>query len=847
MDALDRHAVRRRLILRGQVQGVGCRPWVCQQARELGLRGWVRNTGDGVEVLAEGPDDDVARLVGRLPHLPAPGRMEQVLSVDAHVPDLPAVASDAFTILPSLQLNPLAPLDALLGADLAVCDTCLAELFEPSNRRWRHPFIHCPQCGPRYTVTRRLPFDRANTSMAGFALCPRCEAETQDPQDRRCHDQTQACPDCGPRWSLYRSDGRAVPGNAMAQTWQWLSQGRIVALQGVGGFHLCCDARQPEAVARLRAHKRRPTKPLAVMVANVASLQDWVEVSGDEARWLTSPERPIVLLAHKPPLAQIFPGLAPHLHTLGVMLPYAPVHRLLFHEAAGCPAGTDWLKQAQAPWLVMTSGNAPGEPLVIDPEHAWRELAPLADALLMHDRPITARNDDSVLRVRVDGSACWLRRGRGWAPLPTPWPAELDANHGTGTGKDTPPPAPSVLALGGELKATLCLSTPRAAGGIQAFVSPHVGNLDGAATRVAFEALAQQWPAWRQVHPNALACDLHPDFYSSRLAAQLAAEDDLPLITVQHHHAHIAAVLAEHAHDAASLAPVIGLALDGHGMGSDGQAWGGELLWVHRDQCQRLGHLHRLPMPGGERAAREPWRLGVALLHTLGRGHDIAQRFADQPGAAALQSWLAHNDLGTQPGKPPTRTTLPYTTSLGRLFDAAAGVLRMLDRSEHEGDAAMRLEALASQAHTHTHAHTQSPATCPAEPTFSPIPMAGTAALWSVLDWRALMHWLCDQDPTSLAQRAEAAAVFHLTLARDLAAWATQACHQHGIATAVLNGGCLANRLLDEALSQRLHEAGIQVWRATHYPCGDGGLSLGQAWVAHHRLIHPVAPSPCTL
>lgn len=834
MDGLDRRTVRRRLILRGQVQGVGCRPWVCQQARALGLRGWVRNTGEGVELLAEGAAGDVARLVTRLHQLPAPGRVDEWMDVEADALDLPPAPEGEFAILPSPTSHPYAPVHALLGADLAVCDTCLAELFDPTNRRWCHPFIHCPQCGPRYTVTRHLPFDRANTSLADFPLCPRCDAEVHDPHDRRFHDQTQACPDCGPRLSMFLSNGECVPGDAITQTWDLLARGGIVALQGVGGFHLCCDARQPEAVARLRRLKRRSTKPFAVMAANVASLQDWVHVSPDEARWLTSSERPIVLLNQRPHLAASCPGLAPHLHTLGVMLPYTPLHHLLFREAAGRPSGTDWLHAVQPTWLVMTSGNAPGEPLVIDHEHAWQELAPLADALLLNDRAITARNDDSVLRVRPDGSACWLRRGRGYAPLPWHWPSRQAESQ------------PTVMALGGELKATLCLSTPHASDGTQVFVSPHVGNLDNAGTRLAFEALARQWPAWRQVRPTALACDLHPDLYSSRLAAEWAGQADLPLIPVQHHHAHIAAVLAEHAHDPVSLQPVIGLALDGHGLGNDGQAWGGELLWVHRDQCQRLGHLHPLPLPGGERAAREPWRLGVALLHTLGRGDEIATRFADQPGAALLHAWLAQAQAKITPSS--TLTALPRSTSLGRLFDAAAGVLRVLDRSGHEGDAAMRLESLA--------ARSAEPRALPTAPTFSPVPLTGSTSSSlplsaprapSVLDWRPLMHWLCDQATAShastslAAQAAHAAAVFHLTLARDLAAWAAQACARHRIDTVVLNGGCLANRLLDDALTQHLQAAGLRVWRASHYPCGDGGLSLGQAWIAHHRLTTPVS------
>lgn len=811
MDALDRHAVRRRLILRGLVQGVGCRPWICQQARALGVRGWVRNTGDGVEVLLEGAPDSLSELTARLLHLPAPGRVDEMLTVDALAPDLPTVSGPDFLILPSPAWGQQGPLHALFGADLAVCDTCLAELFDPANHRWRHPFIHCPQCGPRYTVTRQLPFDRINTSLAGFALCARCEAEAHDPTNRRFHDQTQCCPDCGPRLSLYRASGEAMLGDPIAQTWALLASGGIVALQGVGGFHLCCDARQPEAVARLRRLKRRPVQPLAVMASNLASLQDWVDVSVDEARWLTSSERPIVLLTQKPQTARLWPGLSPHLDTLGVMLPYTPLHHLLFHEAAGRPAGTQWLQQPHPAWLVMTSGNAPGEPLVIDHAHAWEELAPLADALLINDRAITARNDDSVLRVRPDGSACWLRRGRGYAPLPLHWPAMSDAASST------------VLALGAELKTTLCLSTPHATEGTQVFMSPHVGKLDNAGTRVAFEALARHWPALRQVQPGALACDLHPDFFSSHLAADWAMQAGLPLVTTQHHHAHIAAVLAEHAHESASLQPVIGLALDGHGLGDDGQPWGGELLRVHRDRFERLGHLHPLPLPGGDRATREPWRLGVALLHTLGLDDEIGSRFADQPGAATLQAWLR-------------RGHMPHSTSLGRLFDAAAGVLRVLDCASHEGDAAMRLESLAHQAPVDRPLPEPVPPTC-----FSPLAPQRQDARPSVLDWRALMRVVCSVNPHDPVARSQAARLFHLTLARDLAVWTVAACHQHDIATVVLNGGCLANRLLDDQLTEHLQQAGIQVWRARHYPCGDGGVSLGQTWIAHHRLATPAS------
>ncbi|MDE2593726.1 MAG: carbamoyltransferase HypF [Burkholderiales bacterium] len=814
MDGLDRTAVRQSLIIRGLVQGVGCRPWVWQQATRLKLSGWVRNTHAGVELVLDGPAADVEAMVQALWHMPSPARVEQVAPLLADA--LPPIQTGSFDILPS----PVEPDESSLGAamgtaigtDLAVCETCLNELFDPSNRRWRHPFIHCPQCGPRYTVVRQLPFDRPHTSLAAFQPCPACQAEVLSPADRRFHDQTNACPHCGPSLSLFLTDGQAIPGDPIAQSLSLLQQGQIVAIKGIGGFHLCCDARQPHAVARLRERKHRPSKPLAVMAANVASLRDWAQVSPDEAPWLQKPERPIVLLPQTDRAQAELPGIAPSLAWLGAMLPYAPLHHLLFHQAAGCPSGTDWLNQPQDLLLVMTSGNASGQPLVIDNDAAWQDLAPLADALLLHDRDIVARNDDSVLRVRSDGSACWLRRGRGFAPR----------------GLRLPPPAPgapvSVLASGGDLKATLCLSAPSPHLGQQAWLTPHVGDLDSADTRAAFHALSQHWLDQRQARPQALACDLHPDFYSHRVAAELAQQYGVPLVTVQHHHAHIAAVLAEHADDPASLDPVIGLALDGYGMGADGHAWGGELLRVHQDQCVRLGHLHPLNLPGGEKAAREPWRMGAAALHAIGRGADIPERFADQASAGMLRAWLASGaTTGTAEA---TGSKQIGTTSLGRLFDAAAGVLRLLSHADQEAHAAMLLESVACRA-------------WPAPPltdgcVLQPLPSQAPDPM-AELDWRPLMRWLSQQPWQDAHEQAHAAAVFHATLAHGLAQWAIETSQTHGIQIVVLSGGCLANRLLDESLTSLIQSAGLTVWRASQYPCGDGALSLGQAWVAQRR------------
>lgn len=806
--------MHRRLAVRGQVQGVGFRPWVWQQATALGLIGWVRNTSFGVEIDLHGDATLLDTLQARLWEAPSPARVEQVDVLTATASAEAAPPTKPFEIQASV--NSAHPHMATIGADLGVCARCLSELFNPDNRRWRHAFINCPQCGPRYTVTRSLPFDRGHTSLARFLPCPACDAEYKQGADRRFHHQTNTCPECGPRLWLKRTDGSLDEQDPIAAALAMLQEGAILAIKGLGGFHLVCDARQPDAVARLRQRKRRDAKPLAVMMANPASIPPWASMTPHEQRWLQSPERPIVLLTQSERARRDMPGVAPDLAWLGVMLPYTPIHFLLFHEAAGRPAGTDWLTRPQEMVLVVTSGNASGSPLVIDNETAQLELAELADGWLLHDRDILARNDDSVLRVRPDGSACFIRRSRGYAPNPVALPTRPSQHQHE---QQLPP---SVLAMGALLKSTLCITQ-----GDRAMVSPHVGDLDSVDTRVVFTRMADIWPGWLRTQPDALACDLHPDFFSTILAAHMAhtrastatGVQALPLIQVQHHHAHVAAVLAEHAEEKGAHGPVIGLALDGHGLGSDGMVWGGELLFVLEDQCERLGHLWPMVMPGGDAAVREPWRMAASLLHALGRTHEIGTRFASVQQAGLLQQWLSQSD---RPATTAGASSVPHghaqTTSLGRLFDAAAGLLNVLapyTQSRFEAEAAMRLESLAS--------------TCwPAEALKDGWHITEDL----VLDWRPLMNWLADQ-----REAAPAAAVFHATLATALADWAAQACARSGLNTVVLSGGCLANRLLDDTLFSGLIVQGLKVWRPAQYPCGDGGLSLGQAWVARQRLI----------
>ncbi|MBU2848423.1 carbamoyltransferase HypF, partial [Acidithiobacillus ferriphilus] len=527
--------VRYRLRVLGQVQGVGFRPFAYRLATELGLGGWVRNDGRGVDMEVQGSVPDLERLLLGL-RLKAPplARVEEIevreIALRHACPNFLIEKSRTGTVHTGVS------------PDAAVCDACLEELFDPADRRYRYPFINCTHCGPRYTIIGALPYDRPNTSMAGFGLCLQCRREYGEPLDRRFHAEPVACPACGPQLALHDEEGRAlavpdVPAAALGL----IRAGRTLAVRGLGGFHLVCDARQGEAVARLRAAKIRAEKPFAVMVANRASLTPWVHCDDQAALLLESTARPIVLLPKGPGCDVAFPGVAPGLAWLGVMLPYTPLHYLLFHEAARRPRGLAWLRQPQDLVLVCTSGNPGGEPLVTDNDEAFRRLHGLADAYVVHDRGILTRCDDSVLQSNR-GAPVFIRRARGYAPAPIKLPAS----------------GPSVLALGGALKNTICLTR-----GDEAFVSQHLGDLDNVAACTAFEEAIEHLLGVLDIRPERVAHDLHPDFHSSRFALAFATAHGLPTVAVQHHHAHIAAVMAEHGLRGYCL----GLALDGVGLG----------------------------------------------------------------------------------------------------------------------------------------------------------------------------------------------------------------------------------------------------------------------------------------
>ena len=747
--------------IRGLVQGVGFRPYVWRLANELGLAGWVRNDGDGVTVAVDG--EKLPEFVRRLPlEIPPLARIDGITGEPAEV------AGPGFAILDSVA----GAVRTAIGPDAAICPACVADICNPAGRRWRYAFTTCTHCGPRFTVSRRIPYDRAQTSLAPFPLCPPCAAEYTDPGDRRFHAETTCCPDCGPRLALVDAHGRLLPGDPLAAALALLRAGRIVAIKGLGGFHLACDPRNAEAVAELRRRKQREEKPFAVMGLNEAAFAGLAQVGDGERALLRAAAAPIVLCRKG---EQELPGIAPGLAWLGVMLPTTPLHLLLWHEAAGRPAGTDWLSEGHDLLLVMTSANPHGEPLVTGNDEALARLGGrdgnIADAFLMHDRDIVVRCDDSVVRA----GPAFIRRARGYVPVPIPL-----ADDG-----------PTVLALGGYLKNTVCVMKGR-----EAFLSQHIGGLDNAAAIGFLEEVVAHLLAILDVRPEVIAHDLHPDFASTHLALRLAAERGIPALAVAHHHAHVAAICADHG----VSGPLIGLAIDGVGLGPDGGLWGGELLRVDGARCDRLSRLRPLRLPGGDRAAREPWRMAVAALQGAGLDGQVSgrlQRHYPERDAGPLLAMLAQ-DL-----------RCPQTSSLGRWFDAAAGLLGLRAESRYEGQAAMELEGQAA-------AHGPEAA----------LP-GGYAIRDSELDFSPLVPILLECDDPG-----RGAALFHATVAAGLAEWALVAVDPEKEAKIAVGGGCALNAVLMSALRRHLEARGASLLEARQAPPNDGGLALGQGWVA---------------
>ena len=751
-----------RLTINGIVQGVGFRPFVYQLARRHGLTGEVANTATGVSLMLEGPAERIQCFIDDLPRRKPPL---------AHIVEMSQTKAtlEGFTAFSIVKSRESATRATLISPDVMVCDECLAEMRDPADRRFGYPFINCTNCGPRYTIIDDIPYDRPKTSMRHFTMCPACQAEYDDPDNRRFHAQPNACPVCGPRVTLCDAQGKIIETeDPIAAAARRIRDGRIVAVKGLGGFHLAVDALNEEAVRRLRRRKHREEKPLALMCDSLARIRSIARVNPDEERLLTSIQRPIVLLARKAD-TPIAASVAPNNRCFGIMLPYAPLHHLLLD--AGFTA------------LVMTSANLSEEPIAIDNNEAVERLAGIADDFLIHDRDIYLRSDDSIVRHSA-GCMRPLRRSRGYVPIPVFL-------------KDKLPP---VLACGAELKNTVCLTR-----GSQAFVSQHIGDLENRATDDFFRLTIAHLKRILDIAPEIVACDLHPDYLSTRYAREAL---DLPVVAVQHHHAHIAACMAENKADG----PVIGLAFDGTGLGTDGTIWGGEVLVADYQRFIRAAHLQTVPMPGSAAAIREPWRMALGHLRAA---------FTDAPDLTDLP-------LGRFADPRQTRIVIqmmekginsPLTSSLGRLFDAVAAIVGLRGRVAFEGQAAMELETITDDAESGRYAFSwenngDGPMVIPSAPIIQ-------AVVEDVRD---------GQSPAVISAR------FHNTLVALFDALCRELRGRTGIDQVALSGGVFQNDRLLTGLSTTLEKSGFNVLTHRLVPANDGGLSLGQAVVAATHL-----------
>lgn len=884
----------------GIVQGVGMRPFVYREAMAHGICGWVLNAGDGVHIEAHAPADALDAFVAALSeHAPAAARIEYVEVVDLAANGWDAADEQGFRIVASQDQTAHT---TLVSPDIATCDDCLRELFDPADRRYHYPFINCTNCGPRFTIIRSLPYDRVATSMDRFPMCPACAAEYADPLDRRFHAQPDACFDCGPHITWREAVNGNACGNSSAtpavgttrevsdaiieRCVELLASGGIVAIKGLGGFHLSCDAANEQAVAELRRRKRRSNKPLAVMVRSLADTERLCHIDDAERDLLAGSIRPIVLLRRRtvdegngssPDALALAPSVARDLPELGVMLPYTPLQHLLLAAAEACGMHA----------LVMTSGNLSEEPIETDDDLAWEHLvaAGIADALLGNDRAILSRYDDSVVRV-VNGAVMPVRRARGYAPQPLPLPA-LDG-------------APScVLACGPQQKATIALTREGTNGEATCFVSQHIGDVENGGTFDAWNAARTRLEDLFDLAPAALACDVHPSYLSGQWAREQTRKCNLPLVEVQHHHAHIASVMAE-AIAAGQLAPnarVLGIAFDGTGAGTDGTIWGGEFLVASLGGFEHAAHLLTWALPGGAASVRDARRNAFALLSELG--------LLEHPGAARLLDSLDEQTRSVTATMIERGINSPRTSSMGRLFDAAAAILGICDKATYEGEPAIELEAaawraldgeisrfagnqvgvsasvstsldslfryvlttnplsgifasnLAKKGSPDTLFATSAPGTGPksthlessqtafatqshSKKYVSELTVQDASDSPLILNPKPLFEALLSRIETG--ESADRLALgFHIAIARSSARIAREICVHEGIDTVALSGGVFMNRLLLQLLTRKLKNAGLTVLIPQTVPVNDGCIAYGQAAVARTRLAQ-VAP-----
>ncbi len=778
-----------RIHITGIVQGVGFRPFVFKQAHQNRLTGWVCNTSAGVDIEVYGMPGDVSLFVHTLKFSPPPlARIDTI-----EVRQIPVEDYASFTIQHSQAVvdafQPISP-------DICICPDCLKELFDPSDRRYRYPFINCTNCGPRLTIIEDIPYDRPNTTMRDFEMCPECKSEYSDPTNRRFHAQPIACPVCGPQvWLEYPSHepkakiNRDVRGNEAILTVQKLLRtGKIVAIKGLGGFHLACDATNPKVVAELRRRKLRVDKPFALMMPDVAAIEAHCVITDADRMLLRSSECPIVIV-HRRATSSISLEAAPGQNTLGVMLPYTPLHYLLFADPENKRSLSALSKTKPMPPLVMTSGNISEEPIAINNEEAQARLSGLADAFLMHDRPILTRCDDSVMRT-VHGATFPLRRSRGYAPFPV----YLSFR------------SPQLLATGGELKNTFCVVRDR-----YAFLSHHIGDMENYETFHSFQDCISRYETLFHIKPEAIAYDLHPNYLATRYAIDRAEREKLPYFGVQHHHAHIVSCMAEHSLPADQ--PVIGVAFDGTGYGEDGAIWGGEFMVADYRSYKRIGHLKYIPLPGGDVSIRKPARIALSYLWSSNIDWDPEL----QPVSA-----LCAEELSILKSQLKLKLNTPLTSSMGRFFDAVAAICGIRQVVNYEAQAAIEFEAMADPDETGEYDFVIEPV---AELENKLLQINSSALIEAVIND---IHYGVENSVIS--------ARFHNSLARMVLMFCNQIRKEYDLAHVALSGGVWQNITLLRRTESLLSADNFIVHIHHQVPTNDGGIALGQAVVALHRM-----------
>jgi hydrogenase maturation protein HypF len=746
----------------GVVQGVGFRPFVYRLAGEYNLKGWVRNTSGNVEIEVEGDEESLQRFLNDLKTKAPPMAHIEKVKTTFH----PLKGYTEFKIWQSLSQEGKYQ---LVSPDIATCEECKRELFCPTDRRFRYPFTNCTNCGPRFTIIEGIPYDRPKTTMRQFKMCPQCQREYDNPLDRRFHAQPNACPKCGPSLKLADSHGNPIEcSDVIESASKLLKAGRILALRGLGGFHLACDATNEEAVNLLRARKGRLSKPLAVMVATIKEIEKHCFISPQERKLLQSPQCPIVLLRWKQSSSNITPAVAPNLKYLGVMLPYTPLHHILLTET-GVP-------------LVMTSGNISEEPIAKDNDEAVTRLRGIADYFLLHNRDIYARYDDSV--YIVEGAPQAIRRARGYAPYPIFLPFK----------------SKQILACGAELKNTFCLTKDE-----HAFLSQHIGDMENEETLDHFDNTIELYKKLFRIEPEIVAYDMHPEYLATKYALQVGLEQGLRPVPVQHHHAHIVSCLVENRVEG----PVIGVAFDGTGYGTDGTIWGGEFMLADWHSFQRMGHLEYIPLVGGTAAIRKPYRMALSCLYTL-LGEDFALD-------GLLIGKLNPVELDIIKQQLKRKVNCPLTSSAGRLFDAVAALVGVRGEIDYEAQAAIELEMLAPDELGEEKSYP-----------FSVVKDQGIRVVRLGELISAVVQDVRKQVPVPVISIR-----FHQTMAQIIAEMCKLITEESGIKMVVLSGGVFQNRLLLKLATSALHKNGLGVLTHHLVPCNDGGISLGQAVIAN--------------